>query len=93
MKNTIKSAAVGFAVGLAFAGVAVQAAQHDHTVTSPPKEAPATSTQPMQMMMADPATRQKMMEQMAQCRDMMSMMIERMGNQGQMPMQPPAPPK
>jgi len=36
----------------------------------------------MHTMMADPAKRQQMMDHMAQCRDMMSMMMEHMKHEG-----------
>jgi len=95
MNNSMKSAAVGFAVGLAFAAVAVQAAQtpeHEPSTAPTAKQAPAPM-QPMRMMMADPAMRQKMMQQMGQCREMMSTMMEHMGHPAAMPKQSPAPSK
>jgi uncharacterized protein with PhoU and TrkA domain len=46
----------------------------------------------MHKMMSDPAKRQQMMERMAQCRDMMSMMMEHMKHAG-MKSDPSAPPK
>ena len=80
MKSNFKSAAIGFAAGLAIAAAAAQAAQHNQ---HPPA---ATQPQPAQkgsmdhsQMMADPAMRQQMMERMGQCRDTMSRMIEHMG--------------
>lgn len=90
MKTSVKSATVGFAVGLALAAATAQAAQHELHAQPPAASAPA---KPMQMMMGDPAKHQQMMEQMGQCRDMMSKMMENMKHGGQMPMQPPAPPK
>ena len=36
----------------------------------------------MHKMMADPAKHQEMMERMAQCRDMMSMMMDHMKHEG-----------
>jgi hypothetical protein len=47
----------------------------------------------MHGMMADPAMRQKMMTHMAQCRDMMSMMMERVKHDGKMADETLAPPK
>jgi hypothetical protein len=45
----------------------------------------------MHKMMADPAKRQEMMDHMAQCRDMMSMMMEHMKHEGMMTKDKPAP--
>jgi len=102
MKSNFKSAAVGFAVGLAIAAAgaqaAVQATQHEHS--TPPAQKPAADTmkgmegmKDMDAMMADPIMRQKMMEHMGQCRDMMSMMMEHMKHEGKMLDQAPVPPK
>lgn len=99
MKSNIKSAVIGFAVGLAFAAAgaqaAVQAAQHEHvTPPMPSAQQPADAMEgmgrmkDMDAMMADPAMRQKMMANMAQCRDMMSMMMEHMKHQGELDAQP-----
>ena len=99
MKSNFKSGAVGFAVGLAVAAVgaqaAVQATQHEHP--TPTAQMPAAEAKGMQgmkdmdAMMADPAMRQKMMANMAQCRDMMSMMMEHMNHEGKMTHRKPAP--
>lgn len=96
MRTSIKSATVGFAVGLALAAATAQAAQHEQHAQPPASSAQAVPTapaKPMHMMMGDPAKHQQMMEQMGQCRDMMSKMMENMKHGGQMPMQPPVPPK
>ena len=105
MKSKFKSGAVGFALGLAVAAVgaqaAVQATQHEHP--TPSAQMPADEGKGMQgmksmeamkdmdAMMADPAMRQKMMANMAQCRDMMSMMMEHMNHEGKMTHGKPAP--
>ena len=107
MKSNFKSGAIGFAVGLAVAAVgaqaAVQAAQHEHP--TPSAQMPAADAKGMEgmksmegmkdmdAMMADPAMRQKMMANMAQCRDMMSMMMEHMNHEGKMAHRKPAPHK
>ena len=86
MKGSFKSGMVGFAVGLAVAAAgaqaAVQATQHEHPTPSSQKPAAGMKgmdgMKDMHAMMADPAMRQKMMANMAQCRDMMSMMMEHM---------------
>jgi hypothetical protein len=44
----------------------------------------------MHKMMADPAKRQEMMARMAQCRDMMSTMMEHMKHEGMMTKDKPA---
>ena len=93
MKTSVKSATVGFAVGLALAAATAQAAQHGQTPASSAQAVPAAPAKPVHMMMGDPAKHQQMMEHMRQCRDMMSKMMENMKHGGQMPMQPPAPPK
>ena len=84
-----KSATIGFAVGLAVAAAGAQAAvqaTHEHPAPAAQQPARATpqakDTNDMEAMMADPAMRQKMMANMAQCRDMMSMMMEHMGHAG-----------
>ena len=102
MKSNFKSGMVGFAVGLAVAAggaqAAVQTTQHEHPTPSAQK--PATDAmkgmdgmKDMHAMMADPAMRQKMMANMAQCRDMMSMMMEHMNHEGKMVDHTPAPPR
>lgn len=87
MKSNVSTALVGFAVGLAVAATAAQAAAqvtgHDHAGSSAQKPvAPAQGMQDMHAMMADPAMRQKMSANMTQCRDMMSMMMEHMKREG-----------
>ena len=91
MKTSVKSAAVGFAVGLALAAAPAQAAQHKQHAQPPASSAQVASAKPM--MMGDPAKHQQMMEQMGQCRDMMSKMMEHMEHEGHMPKQPLVPPK
>jgi hypothetical protein len=101
MKTNFKSTAIGFALGLTVAGgsaqAAVQAAQHEHSPASAQKpSADATGMEGMKdmdAMMADPAMRQKMMEHMAQCREMMSMMMDHMEHKGKMGSAEPAPHK
>ena len=87
MKSSFKSGMVGFAVGLAVAAAggqaAVQATQHDHPTPAAQKPIPdaikgTEDMKDMRAIMADPAMRQKMMANMAQCRDMMTMMIDHM---------------
>jgi hypothetical protein len=91
MKSGLGSGLAGFAIGLtvavAAAPAAVEAMQHQHPAT--PAQKPTTgamkgmeSMKDMHAMMADPAMRQKMIANMAQCRDMMSMMIEHMQHEG-----------
>lgn len=102
MKSNFKSAAVGFALGLAVAAAgaqaAVQATQHRHptpTAQMPPADAMKgmERMKDMDAMMADPAMRQKMMEHMGQCRDIMAMMMKHMKHEGKMADQAPAPHK
>ena len=87
MKSSLKSGIVGFAVGLAVAAASVQAApqatQHQHPAPSPQKPSAGTTKgmegmKDMHAMMSDPAMREKMMANMAQCRDMMSRMMDHM---------------
>jgi len=96
MTSNFKSAALGFAAGLAVAGAGAQAAsqasQHEHS-NPPAAKAAAGGMEDMEAMMADPAMRQKMTQHMGQCRDMMSMMMEHMGHRGEMAKQPPPEPK
>ena len=102
MTSNYRFATIGFAVGLlaAAAGTqaAVQATQHEHS--TPTAQMPASDEmkgtkgmKDMHAMMADPAMRQKMMADMAQCRDMMSMMMEHMKHEGKMADEMPVPPK
>ena len=89
MKINFKSAAIGFAVGLAVtaagAQAAVQATQHEHPTPSAQKPAADAmkgmeGMKDMDVMMADPAMRKRMVEHMGQCRDMMSKMMQHMGH-------------
>jgi hypothetical protein len=97
MKGSLKSGLAGFAVGLALAAATAQAAtQHEHPTA--PAQQPAVPAMrnmegmaDMHAMMSDPAMREKMMANMAQCRDMMSMMMEHMKHEGMKDM--PAPHK
>lgn len=94
MKSSFKSGTIGFALGLAVAAVgaqaAVQATEHQHPTPSTQQSAASAmrgmedkhGMKDMDAMMADPAMRQKMMANMAQCRDMMSMMMEHMKHEG-----------
>lgn len=102
MKISLKSGKVGFAIGLALAATGAQAAVqvtlHQHPV--PPTQKPAAEVmkgmegmKDMHAMMADPAMRQKMMTNMAQCRDMMSMMMEHMKHEAKPGEAKPAPHK
>jgi hypothetical protein len=102
MKSNFKPAVIGFGVGLVVAAAgaqaAVQATQHEHSM--PSAQMPAANAmnrmegmKDMDAMMADPATRQKMIANMGQCRDMMSMMMEHMQHQGEMGDHAPTPPK
>jgi hypothetical protein len=107
MQSNFRSAMIGFAVGLAVAAAgaqaAVQATEHEHPAPSaqtPAADAKAMAgmksmegMKDMDAMMADPVMRQKMMANMAQCRDMMSMMMEHMGHGAAMAKQPPPQPK
>lgn len=89
--SNLRSGTIGFAVGIAFATVAAQAAQpsqHEHQTAPSAQTAPAPTRDQMHEMMADPAKHQQMMEQMAQCRDMMSMMMEHMKHEGMKKAQP-----
>jgi len=96
MKNNLKSVLMGLAVGLAAASASaqatVQATPHEHSTPSAGKPS-ADGMKDMDAMMADPAMRQKMMEQMTQCRDMMSMMMEHMKHEGKMTDKAPTPHK
>lgn len=102
MKNNFKSVVVGFAAGLAVAAggaqAAVQATQHEHI--PPSAQTPAAGAvkgmegmKDMKAMMADPVMHQKMMANMTQCRDMMTMMMEHMKHEGKMGDAEPAPHK
>ncbi len=100
MKSNLRSATVGFAVGVAVAAAgaqaAVQAAQHEHSTPSAQKPAADAMNgtermKDMDAMMADPAMRRKMMANMVQCRDMMSMMMEHMRHEGKMTRRTSAP--
>lgn len=91
MKSNFKSATIGFALGLAVAAASAQATIHatEHEHSTPPAQQSAPSAlhdmqgmKDMDTMMANPAMRQKMMANMAQCRDMMSMMMEHMRHAG-----------
>ena len=102
MKSNYRSATIGFAVGLAVAAAgaqaAIQATQHEHPTPTTQTPAPDAMKgmermKDMHEMMADPAMRQKMMTDMAQCRDMMSMMMEHMKHEGKMVDEKSAPPK
>jgi hypothetical protein len=104
MRSNFKSAALGFAIGLAVAAAgaqaAVQATQHEHPTASAQKPSADVKgmngmegMKDMDAMMSDPAMRQKMIEHMGQCRDMMSMMMEHVKHEGKMADQAPAPPK
>ena len=107
MKSSSKSALMGFALGLAVAAAgaqaAVQATQHEHPTSSAQSPAAdAKGMEPMKgmggmkdmdSMMADPAMRQKMIANMEQCRDMMSMMMEHMKHAGEPGHRKPAPHK
>jgi hypothetical protein len=92
MKSNVQSTVAGFVVGLALAAATVQAAQHDqHHPQAPAANAttaPAAPDKRMGMMMSDPAKHEEMMKQMAQCRDMMSMMMEHMKHEGMKKDQP-----
>jgi hypothetical protein len=92
MRSNFKSAVIGFAVGLAAAAAGAQAAQHEHAAPTTDKPS-AERMHDMDAMMADPAMRQKMMANMAQCRDMMSMMMEHMRHGRDMAKQPVPQPK
>ncbi len=92
MKTNYKSAGLGFALGLAVAAAAAQAAQHDQpsiagTAQQQTQRAPMGNMQ----MMGDPAMRQQMMERMRGCRDMMTNMMDHMQRMPQMQHQPPQP--
>lgn len=105
MNSSFKSTIAGIAIGLTAAAAGaqgtVQAAQHEHP--SPSAQMPAADAKGMEgmkgregmndmdAMMADPAMRQKMMANMAQCRDMMSMMMEHMKHHGKMTSRTPGP--
>ena len=99
MKNRFRSGTIGLAVGLTVAAAgaqaAVQATQHQQADPSAQKPAPDAmkGMKDMHAMMGDPAMRQKMMTNMAQCRDMMSMMMEHMKQEGEMRDAKPAPKK
>ena len=86
MKSNVQSTLAGFVVGLALAAATAQAAQHDqHHPQAPaanPTTGPAAPNKPMGMMMSDPGKHEEMMKQMAQCRDMMSMMMDHMKHEG-----------
>ena len=85
MISNLRPATVGFAFGIAAAAVAVHAApapQHEHPAAPSGQSAPADNMDQMHKMMADPAKRQQMMDHMAQCRDMMSMMMDHMKHEG-----------
>lgn len=83
MSTNLKAGAIGFALGSAIIAAAAaaqptQPVQHQHQTPSSSPSATAHTMENMHKMMADPAKHQRMMERMAQCRDMMSMMMEHM---------------
>jgi len=79
MRTNLKSATIGFAVGLAIATAAAQAAQHNEHSAAHPQHQPAQKSSTDEgRMTGDPAMHQQMMERMRQCRDTMSHMIETM---------------
>lgn len=91
MHRRMQSAYVAFTViliaGASGAQAAVQSTQHEHP--APTAKKPAVDAlksnegmKDMHAMMADPAMREKMMANMAQCREMMSMMMEHMKHEG-----------
>ena len=91
MKSNLRSGTIGFAFGIAVAAVAAQAAQpsqHEHQTAPAVQTAPAKTMDEMHKMMADPAKHHAMMDRMAQCRDMMSMMMEHMKHEGMKKGQP-----
>lgn len=96
MTINVQSAIGGFAVGLALAAATAQAMQPDQRhpqATANVPTAPVAPSMPKGRMMGDPVKHHEMMKQMAQCRDMMSHMMEHMRHEGHRPTQPPAPPK
>jgi hypothetical protein len=83
MKISQMSALSGFAIGLMVAAAGSQAASQasQHQDPAPAAQKPAAPAisgmermKDMHAMMSDPVMREKMMANMAQCRDMMSMM-------------------
>jgi hypothetical protein len=91
MKISQRSALFGFAIGLAVPAAGVQAAGQasQHQLPAPAVQKPAAPAvsgmegmKDMHAMMSDPVMREKMMANMAQCRDMMSMMMEHMKHEG-----------
>lgn len=85
MKRNIPLGAICFACGVTLATVTAQAArptQQEHPTPPSAKSAPAHSMDRMHMMMADPAKHKQMMDQMSQCQNMMSMMMEHMKHEG-----------
>ena len=92
--SNLRSGTIGFAIGIALATVAAQGAQqtqpgqHEHQTAPSTQTAPAPTKDQMHLMMSDPAKRQQMMDHMAQCRDMMSMMMEHMKHEGMKKDQP-----
>lgn len=94
MIKNLKSGTLGFALGIAVAAVAAQAAQstqREHSPAPSAQAAPSHSMEQVHKMMADPAMHQKMMANMAQCRDMMSIMMEHMKHEGMMTKDKPTP--
>jgi len=91
MNNSFKSALVGFAAGLAVAAGGAQAAVQA-MVPEHPAPAGRMATAPamggmgnmanMHAMVSNPTVRQNMLANMAQCRDMMSMMMDHMSHEG-----------
>ena len=93
MKIAFNSGMVGFTLGFAIAAVSAQAAVqrslHEHQMPSAQKPAAGAmrdmeGMKDMGAMMADPAMRSKMLERMGQCRDVMSMMMDHMKQEGKM---------
>lgn len=101
LKSSFKLAAIALAAGLTIAATGAQAAQHQHSgpaaqtgqTTPPMQNQGMQGTMGMDAMMADPAMRQKMMEHMAQCREMMNMMMSHMQGMGKTKEEAPPPPK
>ena len=90
MVSRLSTGTLGFVLGIsaAAAAQAAQPQQHEHPATPVAQSAPAHSMEQMHKMMADPAQRQRMMERIAHCRDMMSMMIEHLKHDGMKKDQP-----
>lgn len=91
MQTSFTFAKIAVGIELTIAAAGAQAAPHDQHVAPPTSSAQPVPAKPMTM--AGHADYQKMMEQMRQCHEMMSKMMDHMKHDGPMAKHPPTPPR